>query len=66
MNITAVCLNCEERHTACHGSCAKYQEAKKEYLEKNAAIKKQSYEGYAATSVLLTHRNKFKKKRWRK
>ena len=27
------CLDCKERHTACHDFCEKYQKARAEYLE---------------------------------
>lgn len=33
------CYQCEDRYTACHDTCEKYQQSKSEWLEKQAFIR---------------------------
>lgn len=54
MRQITTCIDCKERHTACHDSCEKYISQKNEILKERNEIKKKKladkqYRGYAVS-----------------
>ena len=64
MTIT-VCRDCQERHTACWGSCPKYQKARAE-LDKFKADKASEFKHNEAVGAVQYHGLEKNKKRRKK
>lgn len=53
------CLNCQDRHVGCHGSCDRYKaenEAHLDYLAKVRAERRAQTAGYSERLLTHTHR----------
>lgn len=61
--ITNVCKDCDERHTACWGDCAKYQQAKAEHEKQKQARSQAINRNCALNSVQYNGLKRKKKER---